>query len=477
MMSSPRTNNREPQFAGRFYPEDENSLKSELKTLFSEAKVDFNNIFDSRDRLRALISPHAGYVFSGKVAATAFHQIPENARYKRVFVLASSHRFSFNGAAVFSGNYKTPLGEIKTDVKLLGQLKQQSPLFIQHDEAHYQEHSLEVQLPFLQYKLNNNFLLVPLILGTQSPGTCKEIARVLKPWFTPENLFIISTDFSHYPKYEDAKQVDFLTAAAICENRATKLLEVLEENKQYKIDNLSTSLCGWTSVLTLLYLTKNEDFRFRKIAYQNSGDSVIYGEKDRVVGYWAIGVFNEGETLELTEAEKAELLEKARAGIEEFVKTGKKRKLSPPQSNGILNDVVGAFVSIYIEKELRGCIGSFARKETLNDLVQEMAASASRDERFEAIKADELDKMKLEISVLSPMAEIKTPDEIELGKHGIFIRRGSDSGTLLPHVAIREGWDIEQFLGHCARDKADIGWDGWKTAEIFTYETVVFCGE
>ncbi len=476
MISSPGTNNREPQFAGQFYPKDENDLKHELTTLFSEAKTEFDDISNPSDRLRALISPHAGYVFSGKVAASAFQQIPENARYKRVFVLASSHRFSFNGAAVFSGNYKTPLGEINTDVELLDQLKQQSPLFIQHNEAHFHEHSLEVQLPFLQHKLGINFLLVPLILGTQSPETCKEIARVLKHWFTPENLFVISTDFSHYPGYNDAKQVDFLTATAICTNQTKKLLNVIKENKQNKIDNLATSLCGWTSVLTLLHLTKKEDFRYREIAYQNSGDSKIHGEKNRVVGYWAIGIFDERETFQINEAEKTELLEKARSAIKEFVKTGRRGKLSPPQSNGILNKIAGVFVSIYIEKELRGCIGSFARDKTLNDLVQKMAVSASHDKRFEAIKADELDKITLEISVLSPRKEIKTSDEIELGKHGILIRRGSDSGTLLPQVAVKMGWSTEQFLGHCARDKAGIGWNGWKTAQIFTYEAIVFRG-
>jgi AmmeMemoRadiSam system protein A len=141
-----------------------------------------------------------------------------------------------------------------------------------------------------------------------------------------------------------------------------------------------------------------------------------------------------------------------------------------------LNEKAGVFVSIYVGKKLRGCIGSFAKERTLNELVQKNAASASCDARFKAIKEDELDKMELEISVLSPMTEIKKTDEIELGKHGIFIRRGSDSGTLLPQVAVKTGWDVEQFLGHCARDKAGIGWEGWKTAEIFTYEAVVFRG-
>lgn len=133
-------------------------------------------------------------------------------------------------------------------------------------------------------------------------------------------------------------------------------------------------------------------------------------------------------------------------------------------------------MSIYIENELRGCIGSFAQKKPLNELVQKMAVSASCDGRFDTVKPEELDKMELEISVLSPLKKIKSKDEIELGKHGIYIINGSFKGTFLPQVATKTGWNVEEFLGHCSRDKAGIGWDGWKKADLFTYEAVIFKG-
>ena len=196
MKNWPTENNtRVAQFAGQFYPGNKTVLTNQLTEFFEQAKT-LTKKTDQNQNLQALIVPHAGYVFSGQVAATAFHQIPKNASYKRVFVLASSHRYSFNGAAVFcSGNYKTPLGKIMVDTQLSKKLVNSSSLFVEYNEAHENEHSLEVQLPFLQHKLGDNFLLVPIILGTHDPETCKKIASELKQWFNSENLWVISTDF------------------------------------------------------------------------------------------------------------------------------------------------------------------------------------------------------------------------------------------------------------------------------------------
>jgi AmmeMemoRadiSam system protein A len=286
----------------------------------------------------------------------------------------------------------------------------------------------------------------------------------------------VSTDFSHYPKYEDAVDNDLRTAEAICSNSPKKLLQVLEQNKQKKISHLATSLCGWTSVLTLLHLTQNENLEYKLVEYQNSGDAAIYGDKERVVGYWAIAVFEKEAAFSISEEEKKELLGKARKAIIHFVKTGKRKTPEPPVSGGILKQKTGVFVSIYVKGELRGCVGNFAKDETLNDLVQRMAVSAACDYRFKNLQSDELDDMELEISVLSPLKKIESADEIELGKHGIYIKKGLNSGTFLPQVAKKTGWSVEEFLGHCARDKAGLGWDGWKTAELYTYEAFVFRG-
>ncbi|MBT6006351.1 MAG: AmmeMemoRadiSam system protein B [Prolixibacteraceae bacterium] len=466
-------NNRKASFAGKFYPASKKELTQQLAGFFRKAKKRIN----SQHQLQALIVPHAGYIFSGQIAASAYNQIPDDAKYKRVFVLASSHNYYFNGAAVYcSGNYITPLGELNVDKELANSLINSSTVFQQKNEAHNFEHSLEVQLPFLQKKLGSKFLLIPIILGTNSAEECEKIGKSLKPYFTSENLFIISTDFSHYPEYEDANKVDQITTQAICSNRATELVRVLSENKKLNIKNLATSLCGWTSVLTLMYLTEKMKVSYVRIDYQNSGDTKPFGDKNRVVGYGSIAIFNNDDPFHISEEEKKEILGKARASIEKFIKTGKRAKIIPPEIKGVLNKITGVFVSIYIKSELRGCIGNFADEKTLNELVQKMAVSATCDHRFDDLKIKDLENLELEISVLSPLKRIESVKEIELGKHGIYIKKGLNSGTFLPQVATKTGWDLAGFLGHCARDKAGLGWDGWKTADIFIYEAVIFRG-
>lgn len=464
---------RPAAFSDRFYEGDKQKLTLQLETLF---KDETRNVVENlHEEIRALIVPHAGYVFSGSVAAAGYSRLPTQNKYKRIFILASSHRFSFNGAAVFaSGNYSTPLGEINVDTQFARDLMGKSDLFFEYNDAHETEHSIEVQLPFLQYRLGNDFVLVPLLLGTHNAETCRKIATLLQPFFTPENLWIVSTDFSHYPKYDDALHTDEITANAICSNKPQQLLSVLNDEKIVKTEKLATPLCGWTSVLTLLYMTEKEDVEFEKIRYQNSGDAPLYGDKNRVVGYWAIAVKLKEKEFTITEREKAELIERARHSISHFVTTGNHGQLPAPETNGILSEKTGVFVSIYIDGNLRGCIGGFAGEQTLNEMVQRLAASSACDRRFKPVRIEELDKMKLEISVLSPLKKINSIDEIKPGKHGIYIKQGFSSGTFLPQVATKTGWTREEFLGHCARDKAGIGWDGWKTAEIFIYEAVVF---
>lgn len=147
-----------------------------------------------------------------------------------------------------------------------------------------------MQLPFLQEKLTPSFLLVPIILGTQKPAECKSLADTLRPFFTPGNLFVISSDLSHYPSYEDAVKTDRITTEAILANSPAHLLAVLEENRKQKTEGLATSLCGWTSVTTLLNITTGMEVDYAWVDYRNSGDEPMYGDRDRVVGYSAVAV-------------------------------------------------------------------------------------------------------------------------------------------------------------------------------------------
>jgi len=489
--NKPNQIDRKTAAAGRFYPANAQELSSTLANLFARAKPkELNHVL-------GIVCPHAGYIYSGLVAASGYNQIDPNALYDNVFVIASSHQISFDGASVYNkGDYITPLGKVKVNIDLADKLIGEHTVFNFNSEADRTEHSLEVQIPFLQYHLKNDFNLVPIIIGTQSSQTCKKIADALKPWFNERNLFVFSTDFSHYPSYDDAYSADKATCDAIVAGSPEELMKLLEKYEEKRVPNLSTNLCGWTSILTMLYLTSGNDrLKISPVQYMNSGDSG-YGDKKQVVGYWSLAVTNptSGEAdkpgastspgainptgFDFTREEKIILLDIARNTILTYL-----RERRIPEDDGTLYSdnlkmKAGAFVTLKKEGELRGCIGRFSADMPLYKLIRQMAvASSTEDNRFEPVKERELGQIDIEISVLSPLKKIQSPNEIILGKHGIYIKKGFYSGTFLPQVATETGWTKDEFLGHCARDKAGIGWDGWKQADLYTYEACVFSEE
>ncbi len=470
--SSP--NDRPAAVAGQFYAADSLTLVNNLKKLFSKA------VPNQSKNVLAIISPHAGYIFSGEVAACSFNQIDADKEYTDIFVIGSSHREYFNGAAIFiDGNFITPLGVVEVDTSLGRKLLNTGSVFIKYNEAHRLEHSIEVQLPFLQYHMKKPFRIVPIILGTDDAETCEKIADVMAPYFNSDNLFVISSDFSHYPKYADAVKVDKLTSDAIQSNSTSALLKTIKSNTKLNIPNLLTSLCGWTSVLTMLYITeKIKDINIKVLKYKNSGDTPAYGDSSRVVGYNSI-VITQNKTknteFTLSKTNKKDLLLIARNTLNEFIRTGVTPTIDSAKLSETIKQYCGAFVSLHKKGDLRGCIGQFTAKKPLYQIVQDIAkASATEDTRFQRVSSDELDQIDIEISVLSPLKKIQSIDEIELGKHGIYIIKGNYSGTFLPQVATQTGWTKNEFLGHCAEDKAGIGWNGWKDADIYIYTAVVF---
>jgi MEMO1 family protein len=470
----PKTANRQPCVAGQFYPGTEAALKDELDQLFERA------LPKKAGNPLAIISPHAGYVFSGQVAASAFNQIDKNKTYKRVFLIGSSHRTQFDGASVYNrGNYVTPAGEVTVDTALADKLIEEHACFRFSAEADLHEHSLEVQLPFLQHQLGKKITLVPIVIATQSVNTIENISDALAPFFTSENLFVISTDFSHYPPYDQACEVDQQTADAIASNSPATFLSSIKKSESRSIPNLATAICGWTSVLTLLNITgKMQDIEITALEYKNSGDA-DYGSKDQVVGYWAMAVYKNSRSITGDEAfdkeEKQQLLDIARDAISGHVGYGLSYAANPSRLSKKLHGLSGAFVSVYVQGKLRGCIGRFDPGEPLHAVVAELAISAATgDPRFSPVTGDEIVALGIEISVLTPLKKIQSISEIETGKHGIYIKKGQQCGTFLPQVAKEHNWSREDFLGYCACDKAKIGWEGWKDAEIFIYEAIIF---
>jgi AmmeMemoRadiSam system protein A len=292
---------------------------------------------------------------------------------------------------------------------------------------------------------------------------------------------VISSDFSHYPPYNDALVVDKSTCDAILTNQPDRLLSTLKANEEKNVTNLATSLCGWTSVLTLLYMTEGDPgIAMTPVYYQNSGDSK-YNDKSQVVGYWSIALSKKEKPIpsspgfNLTDKDKKELLKIARTTFEQYIRFNKTPEINSSGFSETLKTPAGAFVTLHENGDLRGCVGLFTPTEPLYKVVQEMAIAAStQDNRFPQVNPTEIGKISIEISVLTPLKKIHSTNEIVLGKNGIYIKKGYRSGTFLPQVANETGWTIEDFLGHCARDKAGLGWDGWKDADLYTYEAIVF---
>lgn len=457
--------------ANRFYTGNAVELSEEVDSFL--ALHSNKPVFDS---LAAIIVPHAGYYFSGNVAASAYMSIPVDKAYKRIFLLGPSHHEWLDGASVNTeaDYYATPLGMVKVDSELAQKLTEEDSVFSYQPKAHDREHCLEVQLPFLQRRLDQVPPIVPIIISTNDFRKLKRIAEVLKPYFTDENLFIVSSDFSHYPAYQDACEVDARTGKAVESGDVEQFIAVLEENACSGIKNLATSACGELAIATLM-LMLDSNYQVKHLLYQNSGD-IDNHDSRRVVGYHAFAIIRGAEKeFALSDEEKQVLKEIALASIRDSL-AGK--RMAQPAFNSdypTLNSKCGAFVSLHKHGHLRGCIGHFGEDVPLHQIVAKMArAAAFEDPRFMPVRKEELNDLDIEISVLTPMRRIQSLDEFELHRHGIYIRKGYRSGTYLPQVADEVNWTKEEFVSHCAQDKAGIGWDGWKDAELYVYEAIVF---
>jgi len=472
---------RKPVVQGTFYPNNAIELKNQIANWYRAFQP--SNYPKS---IRALIVPHAGYVFSGAIAARAYAQLEPSAKYKNVFLIGRSHQGYFSGASIYpSGAFANVLGEVQVNDTICAELLK-NRIFSHPGYYHDNEHALEVQIPFLQVRLAPDFKIIPILVGTENTVILDEIATILKKYFTADNLFVISTDLSHYPSYKDAIISDSLTVEAITSGDPYKFMSVVNDIEMSgKYDNLSTAACGAAAVYVLLKIIEKEPYEVKKIFTANSGD--VSGDKSRVVGYASLIVIpkdakseikNQSTDAEftLTEEEKIFLKDLAFKSIKYGLTYHTYPKVEIPDWPG-LHANCGVFVTINKRGRLRGCIGTFRQDQPLWKNVMEMAQSAAfNDPRFSPLSFDELNKIDIEISVLTPLKKIKSIDEIQLGKHGIYIKKGLRSGTFLPQVAIETGWTLEEFLGHCAQDKAGIGYYGWKDpdTEIYIYEAIIF---
>lgn len=472
---------RQAAFAGTFYPAGKAALTSRLQELFSDAMKLFPpaKVEGSSGLVQSIIVPHAGFDYCGSVLAAGYQQIPENAHYKNIFIITTTHRQSFEGvSADLSASYETPLGLLSVNHEISRTLIEQYPQIIYHGPAHAREQGIEVHLPFIQHHLQEQASIVPLVIGTSSVTGARDLAAALLPWFIPENLFIISADFSRYPSYIDAKRIDRITADAVGSGNPEQFYNALRKISQQETKQLSTPSGDWSAIMTLLYMAhQQEEVIFSPLYYQNSGDSPM-GDRQRVVGYWAMSGEIKGPSSAppaLTGEEKKVLLEISRATLDAFIQNETVPALPVNKLSTTLKKPASVMVSLYMGERLRGRLEYLSQAVAIGAMVQEMTiASATLDKRFSPVDASELKYIRIEISVLSPLHKISSSEEIDPELHGIYLVKDGHSGSYLPGRAKEENWSIEELLGHCAREKADLAWDDWKDAEIFIFEAISF---
>jgi len=433
---------REPAAAGKFYPVE--NLREVVSSYLEKAE------YENYGRLRGLVVPHAGYIFSGMVAAQGFKEIPLGIR--TVIILGPSHHLYFKGASISNyTHYKTPLGEVRISEKV-NQLKEESLIVSVDDRL---EHSIEVEIPFLQVVLKD-FEIIPIMVGDVNP---KELADILLKYIDDNTLVVASSDLSHYYPYEVANELDKYCTEAIPDLDFSKM--------NY------CQACGKIPILTLMYIAKKKGWYGYLLEYKNSGDTA--GDKERVVGYASIG-FYEGVNKENQKI----LLKLARNTLESYLKNRTLPQIDISSIPSTLKEKRGCFVTLHKKGELRGCIGSLLPQEELYKCVMRNAINAAlRDLRFKPVSYDELKDIDIEVSVLTlpKILEFKTPEELLdkiSKKDGIILKSGIHQATYLPQV-----WEQiphkELFLSHLCL-KAGLPFECWKSLdiEIKTYQAQVF---
>lgn len=464
---------RKPFVSGQFYPDDKKELKEIIENYLKAAEVS-----EIKEKIIGILVPHAGYPYSGGVAAFSYKAIKDK-NINTIIMLGPSHRATFEGFALYSDGYwETPLGEVAIDEEVAKKLKSKCLLLKENKNAHNYEHSLEVQIPFLQVILKD-FKIVPIMALFPKYEECESLAKAISEVIKESKkniIFLISSDLYHGYSYKECVETDKKTLSYI-----EKLLPKDFYNALLKEE---VAACGGFPIVIGMLISKNlsEKACVKVLKYTNSNE-VMGVKSGYCVGYSSV-VFTipqnnqesenkEGFELNLTKEEKEELLNIARQTLESYLKEKKipDFKITSPK----LQERYGVFVTLKKHGELRGCIGYIEGIKPLYKGVIDNAINAAlRDPRFLPVTYDELKDIKIEITILSPFKRIKDLKEIKVGKHGLFIRKGIYQGLLLPQVAVEYNWDRETFLRHTCL-KAGLHPESYhdKDTEIYIFEGLI----
>ena len=419
---------REPVVAGQFYPASPSQLKEVIRGMVDEEA--------KKEEVIGLISPHAGYIYSGPVAGATISRI----KFKDTFIIMGPNHTGIGKplSIMTEGVWKTPLGEVEIDSELAKQILATSSYLEEDYGAHQHEHSIEVQIPFLQY-FKTDFRLVPILLSYSTGATYKEIGKELAKAIKDLNkevVIIASSDMTHYEPQESAQWKDAQAIEAILELNEDELLK--------RVDELRISMCGYAPAASLISAAKELGAkRAELVRYQTSGDTT--GDYSSVVGY--AGIIIKG---------MSPLARLAKRTVETFVKEDKIPE--PEELTPEMKQKTGVFVSIHKFGQLRGCIGTFepTQDNVAEETIANAISSATRDPRFPPVTPDELSDLSYNVDVLTTPEPIASKDQLDPKKYGVIVEAGIRKGLLLPDL---EGVDTVDYQIEICCQKAGIASD------------------
>lgn len=474
---------RQAAVAGQFYPGDARHLAGAITAYLDDAVAPLGQ------RPLILIAPHAGYIYSGQIAADAYKQVSPH-DYELIVILGTNHTQPlFDGVSFYDGvGYRTPLGLAEIDRRTTAALLKAEKKFTFKPAVHQREHSVEVQVPFIQ-TLFPDVKIVAAVVGSPDPELAALLGRALAKVLSGRKaLIVVSSDLSHYPRADDAFEADGEILRAITSLDPEVVGATAREQMRLDRPGLSTCACGMGPILVAIDVAKRWDARATHvISYAHSGDAAV-GSPDRVVGYGAV-VFTPGASLpdvsalqpaevadpkaKLTDADRRAMLALARETINRYLTTE-----TTPLARGyspVLNRKQGAFVTLKEHGELRGCIGHMTEDRPLCQVIGAMALQAAfNDRRFQPLRWSEWEDIEIEISVLTPFERVASPEEIVVGRDGVLIKKSGFSAVFLPQVATEQGWGREEMLNHLCR-KAGLPQAAWQEGtEFYTFQAEVF---
>lgn len=444
---------RPAAFSGSFYPADPDELDRQLTGYLAQVSLPADEPVP-----KAIIAPHAGYIYSGPIAASAYARLAlGRGRIRRVVLIGPSHRVAFRGLALgTAASWATPIGSLPVDQSAYG-LLEGLPQIGFLDQAHGQEHSLEVHVPFL-IKTLGPVAVIPIVAGDASPQAVAEVLEAL--WGGAETAIVVSSDLSHYLDYADCLRADRATAELIGSLDGAAIPR--------------DGACGRVPVAGLLHLARTRSMTIRALDLRNSGDTA--GPKDRVVGYGAWALYEHG-----LRAVADDLVGLAKTSIDHGLTMGAAAPAPTPATHAepsLLFEPGAAFVTLKKPDGLRGCIGSVIPSRPLGaDIVDNAFKAAFRDPRFPPLAAAEWPDVALSVTVMSPLEPLSFADERDLigqlrpSRDGLMIEEGARRALFIPSV-----WqtlpDPDAFIAHL-KAKAGLTARHWSpTFKAWRFEAV-----